>query len=320
MDVMNQTTEKFMRLTLIKSSNKGIQAVEFGKAHLRLLIAIAILMPVLCGFLGYRAALWTNNSSLVTEETIAGWKAGLDAQREELDAARNLSQQQINAMTARIGLLQAHVLRLDAAGDRIVQEVGIDGSEFDFANVPAVGGPETADYTEQLYSIGDVTGALDHLEQAIVAREEQLDVLASVLLDRKIDAESRIAGRPITSGWLSSPFGNRNDPFTGKRAFHSGIDFAGQAGGQVIATATGVVTFTGRRSGYGKLVEISHGDGYTTRYAHNDEILVKRGDMVRKGAMIAKMGNTGRSTGAHVHYEVLKNGRKVNPWKFVNRR
>jgi murein DD-endopeptidase MepM/ murein hydrolase activator NlpD len=140
-----------------------------------------------------------------------------------------------------------------------------------------------------------------------------------LLSNRKLQEQSWLSGRPIEKGWISSGYGKRNDPFTGKLAMHSGIDFAGVEGTNVVSVAAGVVTWVGARSGYGQLVEIAHGDGYVTRYSHNKENLVEPGDVVRKGQAIALMGSTGRSTGAHVHYEVYKHGRSVDPSSYVRR-
>ena len=138
-----------------------------------------------------------------------------------------------------------------------------------------------------------------------------------MLMTRNLQAEVIPAGRPITRGWLSSYYGMRTDPFSGRRAHHSGIDFAGKMGSDVVTVAAGVVTYSGRRSGYGNLVEINHGKGYVTRYGHNSELLVEVGETVKKGQIIAKMGSSGRSTGPHVHFEVLVNGRAVDPKKYI---
>ena len=124
-------------------------------------------------------------------------------------------------------------------------------------------------------------------------------------------------GRPVNSGWISSYFGKRTDPFTGKPANHRGVDFAGKMGAEIIAVADGVVTWSSSRYGYGELVEINHGNGYSTRYAHNSENLVAVGDEVRKGQTVALMGETGRATGPNLHFEVLKNGHRVNPVNFI---
>jgi murein DD-endopeptidase MepM/ murein hydrolase activator NlpD len=143
-------------------------------------------------------------------------------------------------------------------------------------------------------------------------------VLETMLMTRNLEAEVMPTGRPISRGWLSSYFGIRTDPFSGRRVHHSGVDFAGKLGSDVVAVAAGVVQYSGRRSGYGNLVEINHGKGYVTRYGHNLKNLVEVGQTVKKGEVIAKMGTTGRSTGPHVHFEVMVNGRQVNPKKYIH--
>ncbi|NOX49462.1 MAG: M23 family metallopeptidase, partial [Gammaproteobacteria bacterium] len=155
------------------------------------------------------------------------------------------------------------------------------------------------------------------LSSRLKRRETELNILDSVLVSRDIEATSQVRGRPVNWGWVSSPFGKRVDPLTGKTAWHSGLDFAGRDGSDVIAVASGVVTFAGERSGYGKLVEISHADGLVTRYAHHKALVVSVGEVVKKGEKVGVMGSTGRSTGPHVHFEVVKNGRTVDPAKYV---
>jgi murein DD-endopeptidase MepM/ murein hydrolase activator NlpD len=125
-------------------------------------------------------------------------------------------------------------------------------------------------------------------------------------------------GRPVVEGYISSYYGERQDPFNGHEAMHKGVDFAGVMGSQVVAVAAGVVTRAEGQAGYGNLVEINHGNGFVTRYGHNQKVLVGVGDTVVRGQSIALMGSTGRSTGPHVHFEVLRNGRQVNPIAFVD--
>jgi murein DD-endopeptidase MepM/ murein hydrolase activator NlpD len=165
----------------------------------------------------------------------------------------------------------------------------------------------------------DFIETLDMLTDQIERREQQLEFMESLLSNRKLRDSGMIAGRPIVKGWLSSPYGYRTDPFHGRKAWHKGVDFAGKQGSDIVAVGAGVVTWADKRSGYGNLVQINHGNGYTTRYGHNSEILVKSGDIVKKGQVIAKMGSSGRSTGAHVHFEVLKAGKSVNPLAYINR-
>ena len=125
------------------------------------------------------------------------------------------------------------------------------------------------------------------------------------------------AGRPVQQGWLSSYYGWRTNPFGGNQQFHKGIDFAGKENSEIVAVGGGVVTYSGKRYGYGNLVEITHGNGYITRYGHNKKNLVREGETVKKGQAIALMGSTGRSTGPHVHFEVIKDGKKIDPAKFI---
>jgi murein DD-endopeptidase MepM/ murein hydrolase activator NlpD len=145
----------------------------------------------------------------------------------------------------------------------------------------------------------------------------RLDALQLLLLDRDLEQERTPAGRPVKKGWISSGFGERIDPFTGEKTRHEGLDFAGAKGSEVLAVASGAVTWAGPWQGFGNLLEITHGNGYLTRYAHNDELLVKAGDSVTAGQEIAKMGQTGRASTPHVHFEVLYKGKVVNPNKFV---
>ena len=163
----------------------------------------------------------------------------------------------------------------------------------------------------------DISNSINRLSQVLSSQYARLDALQLLLLDRNLEDERTPAGWPVSSGWISSGFGERNDPFTGKRAQHEGLDFAGTKGSEVNGVASGVVTWSGSRRGFGKLVEIDHGNGYITRYAHNDELLVKAGQGISAGQIIAKMGATGRASSPHVHFEVLYKGEAVNPNQFV---
>jgi murein DD-endopeptidase MepM/ murein hydrolase activator NlpD len=192
----------------------------------------------------------------------------------------------------------------------------LDDDEFDFNTDPGVGGPEPLDGCHP-NTATEISQVLDELMEQLDDREAQLKVLDHIMMSRNLTKEIHPAGRPIKKGWMSSNYGKRKDPFTGKIEFHKGIDFAGKTGSDVIAVAGGVVTWAGKRYGYGQLVEIDHGRNYVTRYGHNKKILVKVGDTLRKGQVIAKMGSTGRSTGPHVHFEVVKNGKHLNPAKFI---
>ncbi|MDE2137341.1 MAG: M23 family metallopeptidase [Gammaproteobacteria bacterium] len=243
--------------------------------------------------------------------------AGLLAeQKQEIANLKQQLQLRVDAMAMRIGEVNAHVIRLDALGKRLTEMADIDSREFDFDRDPPSGGPEGEGVSAQ---VPDLSVMLTRLEQRADLRESQLAALENVILTRELKEEIHPEGRPVSSGYISSYFGERADPFDGLEKFHKGVDFAGNVGSDVVAVAAGVITWAGERSGYGKLIEINHGDGYSTRYAHNERTLVAVGQTVKRGESIALMGSTGHSTGPHVHFEVLHNGRQVDPLSFIGR-
>ena len=248
---------------------------------------------------------------------VSTWRAELAQQQNIVDSTRRTLQQNLDALALRIGQMNAHVVRLDALGSRLTQMAGLKDGEFDFTSVPSLGGPEEPLTATEAMQINGVVGALDVLGEQLADRDRQLTVLEDLLINRKLRDEVRPEGRPVTSGYVSSQFGNRTDPFTGRRAFHKGVDFAGREGAEVVAVASGVVIWSGERYGYGQLVELNHGNGYVTRYAHNVDNLVAIGDTVRRGQVIARMGDTGRATGPNLHFEVLLNDQPVNPLTYI---
>ena len=248
---------------------------------------------------------------------LAEWQDVVGEQQAEIAAARQNAQADIDALTLRIGQMQAQMLRLNALGGRLVSQSDLDKDEFDFNAVPAVGGPKDVTNRESV-PLADFLNMLDQLETEMEDRDQKLSVLESLLMSRSLSERVMPSGRPVEDGWLSSRYGKRNDPFTGKQDFHKGLDFAGKKGSEVNAVGDGVVSWAGKKSGYGQLIEINHGNGYSTRYGHNQSHMVKVGDTVKKGQQIALMGSTGRSTGPHVHFEVLRNGKKVNPSGFIS--
>jgi murein DD-endopeptidase MepM/ murein hydrolase activator NlpD len=212
--------------------------------------------------------------------------------------------------------MNANVIRLDALGKRLTRMANLDDGEFDFGHPPALGGAESG-ADGQPAQIPNLSAMVDDLQSQLSSREQQLGVLENLILTRELNKQVYPEGRPVQEGWISSYFGRRADPFTGYSAVHKGLDFAGPEGTRVMSVAAGLVTYAGDRAGYGQMVEINHGNGLSTRYCHNEKLLVKQGDMVRKGQEVALMGSTGRSTGPHLHFEVLKNGTQVDPLRFI---
>jgi murein DD-endopeptidase MepM/ murein hydrolase activator NlpD len=207
-------------------------------------------------------------------------------------------------------------MRLNALGKQLTQMANISSAEFDFDHDPPRGGSES-DSVGRTADMSEVAAMIDTLDRRIDARFGQFDSLEHVILGRQLSAEIKPTGRPVREGYISSYFGERMDPFNGEEAMHKGIDFATSAGSDVLAVAAGIVTWAGPRDGYGTLIEINHGNGLVTRYAHNADTLVHVGDTVERGQAVALVGSTGRSTGPHVHFEVLRDGVKVDPIAYV---
>lgn len=228
--------------------------------------------------------------------------------------------QQVIALTVKLAELQSQVLRLNALGDRLAEQANIPEKEFNFQELPPSGGPISTTQSSEEKTLAQLLLEINKVSKDILIEEKQLQVLESITLGHHIENTSYLSGRPITKGWLSSYYGTRKDPFNGRPAMHKGVDFAGKEDAAIIATAAGVVSWASERYGYGNLIEINHGKGLKTRYGHNKELLVSVGDVVSKGQVIARMGSTGRSTGPHVHYEILRNDRQINPIKYVYRK
>ncbi len=272
-------------------------------------------IPVLSGISSYYHGL---GEAGLNDQLVGKWRDVLKAQQGEIAEARTSARESLEASALRLAKLQARIVRLGALGERLTSVAKLEEGEFDFSQPPALGGP-LEEKEDGQGVLPDYLQLLDQLAEDIESREQQLSVLETLLVSRKIQDDVFIAGRPVEKGWMSSRFGNRNDPITGKLAWHSGVDFAGKEGSNVISVAAGLVVYSGPRSGYGELVEINHGSGFTTLYGHHKKNLVKVGDIVKKGQVIALMGSSGRSTGPHVHFEVYKNGRVVDPSSYIHR-
>lgn len=227
---------------------------------------------------------------------------------------RQRTQAELDAMAQRLGQLQGEILRLNALGERLVEMARLDPEEFDFGRAPPMGGPADSDFTRT--DAGDLIRDVDSLARLLGDRGRKLDLLGDLIMHRELD-RTLSAGMPVRSGWVSSLFGTRRDPVTGRGSFHQGIDFVAKLGSEVVAVADGVVEYSGWRNGYGRTVEIRHPGGLLTRYAHNQKLMVEEGTLVRQGQGIATVGTSGRTTGAHLHFEVLKDGEPVDPSNYV---
>jgi murein DD-endopeptidase MepM/ murein hydrolase activator NlpD len=306
-----------------------MNVVIFGKGFGRLLqvnlsgrsaSCYALLIVGLLGSVafagGYFYSAYTGSGVSFSE--VASLTDDIESQRSAIAITRQQTEDTLDALSIRVGQMNARIIRLDALGRRLTKMADLEEGEFDFDSVPAIGGPEEEPFASgSAVAVAEVLVAMQDLDNQLNNREAQLGVLESMLMDQNLSDRVYPQGRPVKSGWMSSYFGRRTDPFTGKPANHRGVDFAGKAGAEVFAVADGVVTWSSSRYGFGKLVEINHGNGYATRYAHNSENLVSVGQEVRKGQTVALMGDTGRATGPNLHFEVLRNGKRVNPVTFI---
>jgi murein DD-endopeptidase MepM/ murein hydrolase activator NlpD len=235
------------------------------------------------------------------------------ARQAELEQVRRDAQREVNALAARLAELQAQANRLNALGARLTRAGQLQDGEFDFEKPVGQGGAGRA----RDIPPGELQARLASLEADYTQADTQLSVLESLLFNRELERNAMPSREPIAGSYVTSGFGLRADPFGGGAQFHKGIDFSANTGDPVLAVADGVVSFSADRSGYGLTVEVDHGNGYVTRYAHNSRLSRRVGDLVRSGQEIAKAGSTGRSTGAHVHFEVWQDGAVVNPRKFL---
>jgi murein DD-endopeptidase MepM/ murein hydrolase activator NlpD len=263
-------------------------------------------------------AVWIASPSSRTLAQIDAMRQQIAAQRVELRQVRDNAQRDISRMAIKLGELQADSARLDALGQRLVVAGKLDPAEFNFAQAPGLGGPEKTVAPARSLPY-DLSVSMEQLAQRFDNQQTQLGVLQSLLTDRQVTASLIPSGMPIKDGYITSPYGERIDPFTGHDSFHPGLDIGAYKGEAVRAVAAGVVTYAGVRDGYGNVVEIDHGDGYMTRYAHNSKLLVHVGEHVHSGEVISDAGSTGRSTGPHVHFEVWHDGKLVNPIAYVRR-
>lgn len=303
-----------MNIILLSKSNRRTHTFNFHNGVKLFIVSVVIAGALACGFAGYYVAGYQAQVTAVSLSS-SEHDVAVEQQSQVKEAVRQ-SRNAINALNSKVAEIQAKAIRVDALGKRLVALARLDKGEFDFDNVPAQGGPPGPMLAEDV-ELADFIKSLERLSVHLDDRVDQLSVLETLNINALLKNEAIPAGRPVRSGWLSSPFGNRSDPFTGKQAKHQGVDFAGKRGSDILVVAGGIVTWSGERYGYGKMVEVDHGNGYVTRYGHNEENLVGAGATVKKGQIIALMGSSGRSTGPHVHFEVLRHGLPVNPEKYV---
>lgn len=306
------------KLTIIKQEACGIKQYHLADPKIKLKVygSLAAVSSFIFMLGLVTAPLIFPDTSKASKQIINELQTRLESGQLELDAFKDGVQNDIDAMSLQIGRLMAQSTRLNALGSRLSISNDINIDEFDLGLEPGLGGPEM-ELTDQPNTPKSVYENLFNLEQNFGQQQEHFDILSRLLNEQSVAQNITPHMMPLESGWISSYYGKRIDPFTGKQVSHSGMDYSGALNSKIRAAADGVVVWAGPRGAYGKMIEIDHGNGFMTRYGHTSKVEVKLGQRVSAGDYIAIMGKTGRATSEHVHFEVLKNGQKVNPLPFV---
>ena len=288
----------------------------------RLIVACGVLLVSLTAFgsWGLYNLYYTNNLNAALQDS--QYQLELARTLHDQEVARlhdqvSAEQRKMSLYARTLGQMQARISRLDSLGEKLVKVSSLNKKEFDFGLQPAFGGPRLV----QTSLAGEI-GLSDHM-QNISTRLSNLDTqLAAIdylLQGDRVEKNAKPHAWPSEGGWLSSRYGMRADPFTGERAAHRGVDIANRFGAAVLATSRGVVTFAGKMKDFGYMVDVEHGYGYKTRYGHLSSLAVKVGDEVSDNQLVGRVGSSGRSTGPHLHYEVHRNGKSLNPATFLPR-
>jgi murein DD-endopeptidase MepM/ murein hydrolase activator NlpD len=294
------------RLATAKSISLGMRHLIMGVA---LLVAVVVALSSSMSYLIFRH---TVEIKLPVVQHLL-----LSAQEQQARNAKQFMRENLNAIAVRVGQMQAQLVRLDALGERLSALAGIKPQEFHMSELPALGGALPTGIPTQDLSMNELTGRLDALSKHLDNRNDYLGILEDRLFDAKAKKMLMPTVSPVAMGWNEKNFGWRIDPFTGQKAMHEGTDFMADMRTPVHAAASGVVVVAQRHPQYGNMIDIDHGNGFTTRYAHLSKLMVKPGDVVRRGAIIGLSGSTGRSTGPHLHFEVRYKGVAQNPSRFL---
>jgi murein DD-endopeptidase MepM/ murein hydrolase activator NlpD len=308
-----------MNIILVGYPFKGSKSINLKQRATQIWLASVVIVAISLLFLtSFTIGQWSGDRRGYSKHALESLRQQLATQQLQVNEAQANAQRDVNALATQLADLQAQAARLNALGQRLTKLGKLDSGEFNFAQAPATGGPEIeSTLPARSFVSGEFAAELNKVRTQFNQQAQQLDMLQSFLLDRDLDASLFPSGMPVRSGYMSSNYGVRVDPINGNLAMHAGVDFPGLIGSDILAVADGVVTWSGVKPGYGNVVDVDHGNGYKTRYAHNLQNLVKVGDRVHSQQLIAQLGSTGRSTGAHCHFEVWFDGKPINPTEFV---
>jgi murein DD-endopeptidase MepM/ murein hydrolase activator NlpD len=302
-----------VQIILISDRLAKARSLTLSVRHVIASVALALAILV-----GLTAALYWLSLRFAAEVKIPLMnELVLAAQKNEAARAREFVQQNLNAMAVKLGEMQAHLTRLDALGERLSALAGIRPQEFRFSETPGLGGAQSTSLPPQNLTLSQFAEKISIVSRQMENRSDMLGVLEAQLFEQTVRKKLMPTMMPVNAPFNASGFGMRIDPFTGQQAMHEGVDFLTDVGTPVVAAAGGVVQFAGFHPQYGYMIDIDHGNDLLTRYAHLSRVYVREGDVLQRGRRIADSGNTGRSTGPHLHFEVRFRGTPQNPARFL---
>ncbi|MFQ5518402.1 MAG: M23 family metallopeptidase [Mariprofundus sp.] len=309
-----------MRKSLVISTSGSLFGIVIGR-NVFISCSVAVLAALAFGVWGLFGAYQHGHLSYALQQSKQAFDHAASrnhAKVEKLQIQLQAEQQKLAVYARALGQIQARMARLDALGSRLVDVASLDKSEFDFDLEPAFGGPRQQQ--PDLFAIeAGLRDGLQYLDGRLKQTGAQLSAVDYLLENKRTELQARPHAWPTEGGWISSRFGPRIDPFSGAPAKHQGIDIANRFGAPVVASSRGIVTFAGKMIDFGYVVDIEHGYGYKTRYAHMESLSVKVGDVVAGNKLLGRVGSTGHSTGPHLHYEVRRYGKLINPRSFLPR-
>ncbi len=316
----------YLNIIILTGRHGASRTVTLGAPWVAAGISLLLALPLVASLVTWQLLGGSAEGASADIAAVPAWQEALQDYEVDPLLEDDGTQAQIERMSQQLARLQMRLTRLDALGERLTELGEFSDGEFDFGAEadfslnselePGMGGPELRD-DDLSYNAPDLQSLIEQLSAQVDNRTQQLQLLEDLMVSRQTDVAAALDFVPVSAGHISSGFGRRTDPITGRFSIHSGLDFAAPRGTPIHAVGAGVVTFSGRNGAYGNMVEISHGNGLKTRYAHASVLKVSKGDLVQKGQEIAAVGSTGRSTGAHLHLEVYRNGMAVNPARYL---
>lgn len=301
-----------MNIILVSHGMAKTRSITLGVKQIALVMLLLVMLTML-----FASALQNVLLRFAPQSLGDAARAILMSSREvEMQKQQAYLQASLQAMAGQVGQMQAQMQRLDALGGRLAKITGMNPTEFSFDKPAAQGGPLITSASSEIL-VGDLQRQLDSLTRVVSDRGDKLSALQTMLMQNQLSQKLLPSVAPVKEGWYSSNFGWRVDPFNGQSAMHEGVDYVVPEGTPIYASAGGVVSYADNHPSYGNMVEIEHGNDIITRYAHASKVLVKVGQVVRRGEKIAEVGSTGRSTGNHLHFEIRYKGSAQNPVRFL---